>query len=280
MIKTFDYSIEEIHATLVSSLRDFFARSGQKKAVLGLSGGIDSAVVAALAVEALGKENVCGIMMPSPFSTLHSLTDAVDLANNLDIEHMVIPIEKMYMRALRDLAPIFDGDNSWDNTQENIQARIRGMIIMAYSNRRGALALNTSNKSELAMGYGTLYGDLAGAVMVIADIYKIQVYDLARYINRNGIIIPLSTITKAPSAELRHDQKDSDTLPDYALLDPVLHALIEEGKTKEELMKEGVEEALIDRILTLKARSAFKVHQMAPVIKISNKPIHDSSKWV
>lgn len=280
MIKTFDYSIEEIHATLVSSLRDFFARSGQKKAVLGLSGGIDSAVVAALAVEALGKENVCGIMMPSPFSTLHSLTDAVDLANNLDIEHMVIPIEKMYMRALRDLAPIFDGDNSWDNTQENIQARIRGMIIMAYSNRRGALALNTSNKSELAMGYGTLYGDLAGAVMVIADIYKIQVYDLARYINRNGIIIPLSTITKAPSAELRHDQKDSDTLPDYALLDPVLHALIEEGKTKEELIKEGVEEALIDRILTLKARSAFKVHQMAPVIKISNKPIHDSSKWV
>ena len=280
MIKTFDYSIEEIHATLVSSLRDFFARSGQKKAVLGLSGGIDSAVVAALAVEALGKENVCGIMMPSPFSTMHSLTDAMDLANNLDIEHMVIPIEKMYMRAIRDLEPIFKGDDSWDNTQENIQARIRGMIIMAYSNRHGALALNTSNKSELAMGYGTLYGDLSGAVMVIADIYKIQVYDLARYINREKTIIPISTITKAPSAELRHDQKDSDTLPDYALLDPVLHALIEEGRTKEELVKDGVEEALIDRILTLKARSAFKVHQMPPVIKISEKPIHDPTKWV
>lgn len=280
MLKTFDYSIEEIHDQLVSSLREFFAKAGQKKAVLGLSGGIDSAVVAALAVEALGKENVCGIMMPSPFSTLHSLTDAIDLANNLDIKHLVIPIEKMYIRALRDMAPIFEDDHSWDNTQENIQARIRGMIIMAYSNRRGALALNTSNKSELAMGYGTLYGDLAGAVMVIADIYKIQVYDLARYINRNGTIIPISTITKAPSAELRHDQKDSDTLPDYALLDPVLHALIEEGRGKEELVKEGVDEALIERILTLKARSAFKVHQMAPVIKISGKPIHDPSKWV
>lgn len=279
-MKTFDYSIEEIHSTLVSSLRNFFVKCGQKKAVLGLSGGIDSAVVAALAAEALGKENVCGILMPSPFSTMHSLTDAMDLANNLDIEHMVIPIEKMYMRAIRDLEPIFKGDDSWDNTQENIQARIRGMIIMAYSNRHGALALNTSNKSELAMGYGTLYGDLAGAVMVIADIYKIQVYDLARHINREKTIIPISTITKAPSAELRHDQKDSDTLPDYALLDPVLHALIEEGRTKEELIKEGVEEALIDRILTLKARSAFKVHQMPPVIKISEKPIHDPSKWV
>lgn len=279
-MKTFEYSIEEIHATLVSSLREFFAKSGQKKAVLGLSGGIDSAVVAALAVEALGKENVCGILMPSQFSTLHSLTDAVDLANNLDMKHLVIPIEKMYHRAIKDLAPIFDGDNSWDTTQENIQARIRGMIVMAYSNRHGALALNTSNKSELAMGYGTLYGDLAGAVMVIADIYKIQVYDLARYINRERTIIPVSTITKAPSAELRHNQKDTDSLPEYALLDPVLHALIEEGKTKEELVKEGVEEALIDRILTLKARSAFKVHQMAPVIKVSNKPIHYPEKWV
>ncbi len=279
-MKTFEYSIEEIHATLVSSLREFFAKSGQKKAVLGLSGGIDSAVVAALAVEALGKENVCGILMPSQFSTLHSLTDAVDLANNLDMKHLVIPIEKMYNRVIKDLTPIFDGDNSWDNTQENIQARIRGMIVMAYSNRHGALALNTSNKSELAMGYGTLYGDLAGAVMVIADIYKIQVYDLARYINRERTIIPISTITKAPSAELRHDQKDTDSLPEYALLDPVLHALIEEGKSKEELLEEGVDEALIDRILTLKARSAFKVHQMAPVIKVSDKPIHYPEKWV
>lgn len=279
-MKSFEYSIEEIHATLVSSLREFFAKSGQKKAVLGLSGGIDSAVVAALAVEALGKENVCGILMPSQFSTLHSLTDAVDLANNLDMKHLVIPIEKMYNRVIKDLAPIFDGDNSWDNTQENIQARIRGMIVMAYSNRHGALALNTSNKSELAMGYGTLYGDLAGAVMVIADIYKIQVYDLARYINRERTIIPISTITKAPSAELRHDQKDTDSLPEYALLDPVLHALIEEGKSKEELLEEGVDEALIDRILTLQARSAFKVHQMAPVIKVSDKPIHYPEKWV
>ena len=279
-MQSFEYSIEQIHSTLVTSLREFFAKCGQKKAVLGLSGGIDSAVVAALAVEALGKENVCGIMMPSPFSTLHSLTDAVDLANNLDIKYLVIPIEKIYTRVIRDLNPIFKGDSSWDNTQENLQARIRGMIVMAYSNRKGAFVLNTSNKSELAMGYGTLYGDLAGALMVIADIYKIQVYDLARYINRNGTIIPISTITKAPSAELRHDQKDSDTLPDYAILDPVLHALIEEGKTKDELLKEGVDQELIDRILTLKARSSFKLHQMPPVIKVSEKPMHDPSRWV
>lgn len=273
-------SIEVVHEKLVNSLRNFFARCGAKKAVLGLSGGIDSAVVAALAVEALGKENVCGILMPSPYSTLHSLTDAVDLANNLDIKYLVIPIEKIYMRYIKDLSPIFDGDHHWDNTQENIQARIRGTILMSYSNRKGALLLNTSNKSELAMGYGTLYGDLSGALMVIADIYKTQVYDLANHINKNSVIIPVSTITKAPSAELRPDQKDTDSLPEYSVLDPVLHSLIEEGKTKEELIKEGVDSALIDKILTLKARSAFKAHQMAPVIKISNKPLLDKYKWV
>ncbi len=273
-------SIEVVHEKLVNSLRNFFARCGAKKAVLGLSGGIDSAVVAALAVEALGKENVCGILMPSPYSTLHSLTDAVDLANNLDIKYLVIPIEKIYMRYIKDLSPIFDGDHHWDNTQENIQARIRGTILMSYSNRKGALLLNTSNKSELAMGYGTLYGDLSGAIMVIADIYKTQVYDLANHINKNSVIIPVSTITKAPSAELRPDQKDTDSLPEYSVLDPVLHSLIEEGKTKEELIKEGVDSALIDKILTLKARSAFKAHQMAPVIKISNKPLLDQYKWV
>lgn len=273
-------SIEVVHEKLVNSLRNFFARCGAKKAVLGLSGGIDSAVVAALAVEALGKENVCGILMPSPYSTLHSLTDAVDLANNLDIKYLVIPIEKIYMRYIKDLSPIFDGDHHWDNTQENIQARIRGTILMSYSNRKGALLLNTSNKSELAMGYGTLYGDLSGALMVIADIYKTQVYDLANHINKNSVIIPVSTITKAPSAELRPDQKDTDSLPEYSVLDPVLHSLIEEGKTKEELIKEGVDSALIDKILTLKARSAFKAHQMAPVIKISNKPLLDQNKWV
>lgn len=279
-MKTLEYSIESIHDHIVNTLRDYFAKAGKKKAVLGLSGGIDSAVVASLAVEALGKENVCGIMMPSPFSTLHSLTDAVDLANNLDIKYLVVPIEKMYSRILKDLNPIFGGDWSWDVTQENIQARIRGLIVMAYSNRKGALVLNTSNKSELATGYGTLYGDLVGSIMVIADIYKVQVYDLARYINRDGIVIPLSTLTKAPSAELRQDQKDSDSLPDYAELDPVLYNIIEGGMGHEELVKAGVDEALVNKIESLMAKSAFKIHQMAPVIKISEKPIHDKSKWL
>lgn len=279
-MKSLDYSIDAIHDKLIASLRGYFVKAGRKKAVLGLSGGIDSAVVAALAVEALGKENVCGIMMPSPFSTLHSLTDAVDLANNLDIKYLVIPIEKMYGRILKDLNPIFGGDWSWDTTQENIQARIRGLIVMAYSNRKGALVLNTSNKSELATGYGTLYGDLAGSLMVIADIYKVQVYDLARYINRNGTIIPLSTLTKAPSAELRENQKDSDTLPEYDELDPILYNIIEGGMGREELIKWGIDGALVDKVLSLMSKSAFKIHQMAQVIKISEKPIHDPTKWV
>lgn len=273
-------NIASIHQRLVASLRSFFKNAGMQKAVLGLSGGIDSAVVAALAAEALGSENVTGIIMPSAFSTLHSVTDAVDLADNLNIKYYIIPIEKIYDKVLKEIDPIFEGEHHWDNTQENLQARIRGMILMAFSNRRGALLLNTSNKSELAVGYGTLYGDLAGALMVIADIYKLQVYALADYINTEKEIIPFSTITKAPSAELREDQKDTDSLPDYSILDPVLYRMVELGETPEQIIKSGVARELVERITKLKKGAAFKGAQMAPVIKITERPLLDKSKWI
>ena len=273
-------NIASIHQRLVASLRSFFKNAGMQKAVLGLSGGIDSAVVAALAAEALGSENITGIIMPSAFSTLHSVTDAVDLADNLNIKYYIIPIEKIYDKVIKEIDPIFEGEHHWDNTQENLQARIRGMILMAFSNRRGALLLNTSNKSELAVGYGTLYGDLAGALMVIADIYKLQVYALADYINTEKEIIPFSTITKAPSAELREDQKDTDSLPDYSILDPVLYRMVELGETPEQIIESGVARELVERITKLKKGAAFKGAQMAPVIKITERPLLDKSKWI
>ncbi len=272
--------IEEIHDRIVGTLKKFFKEAGQTKAVLGLSGGIDCAVTAALAVEALGAENVTGILMPSEFSSIHSVCDAVDLANNLNIQHYTIPIEKIYNRMIREVEVFFEDKKAWDNTQENIQARIRGTILMAYSNRNGAMLLNTTNKSELSAGYGTLYGDLAGALMVIADIYKMQVYEMAAFINRERTIIPVSTITKAPSAELREGQKDSDSLPDYAVLDQTLYMLNECGMTEEQILQEGVEKALLDKVLKLRRGSAFKAHQLPPVIKVTQKPLLDRSKWV
>ncbi|MDY5823742.1 MAG: NAD(+) synthase [Candidatus Coprenecus sp.] len=275
-----EHNIDKIHDTLVSSLRKFFKDAGMTKAVLGLSGGIDSGVVAPLAVEALGAENVTGILMPSSFSSLHSITDATELAENLGIKHYIIPISDIYDRFMKEIDPIMEGDHSWDNTQENLQARIRGTILMAFSNRKRALLLNTSNKSELSMGYGTLYGDLSGALMVIADIYKLQVYALARYINLEREIIPFSTISKAPSAELRVDQKDTDSLPDYSLLDPILYQLNEMGMSAEEVIAAGVDRQVVERIVRLRKAAAFKGHQMAPVIKISEKPLLDRSKWI
>ncbi len=271
---------EQVHNTIIAALNGFFKDAKRERAVIGISGGIDSAVVASLAVEALGAKNVIGILMPSPFSTLHSISDGVDLATNLGIKYHIIPIEKIYNRFIKDISQVFGANTSWDTTQENIQARIRGTILMAYSNRNGALLLNTSNKSELSAGYGTLYGDLAGALMVIADIYKLQVYDLAHYINRESEIIPISTITKAPSAELREDQKDTDSLPPYNVLDPILYSLNEGGKKVEQLLKEGVDKELLDRIVQLKKCSEFKKHQMPQIIKISDKPLLEKGKWI
>ena len=275
----FSSNIDILYGNLVKGLSQFFHSQGKEKAVLGLSGGIDSAVVMAIAVEALGKENVHGILMPSPFSTLHSVTDAVELAGNLGVKHSIVPIEAIYNRYLKELDALFGCDLK-SVTSENLQARIRGDILMAYSNNTGALLLNTSNKSELAMGYGTLYGDLCGAIMVIGDVYKLQAYNIARYINSNKLIIPESTITKEPSAELRDNQKDSDSLPKYSILDPILHALLEEGKTPEELIESGAERILIDRIVKLNKNSAFKIYQLPPVLQIGNYPLLPDNKCI
>lgn len=273
-------NIEQVNSTLVEGIRKFVSGAGMQKVILGLSGGIDSAVVAALAVEALGKENVHGFMMPSEFSTLHSIQDAVDLADNLGIEYNVVPISKIYNKFMRELEPVFGENNEWNVAEENLQARIRGTLLMAYSNKFNALVLNTSNKSELCTGYGTLYGDLAGAAMIIADLYKCEVYELANYINREREIIPESTITKAPSAELREGQKDSDSLPDYSVLDPILYALNEEEKTAEEIIASGVNPEVVERVIKLKRGAAFKVSQIPPIFNISEKPIGYKEKWL
>ncbi|MFA7116883.1 MAG: NAD(+) synthase [Bacteroidales bacterium] len=272
--------IDAVHQILIDSIIKFFKNANCTKAVLGLSGGIDSAVVCALAVEALGNENVHGILMPSPFSTLSSIADATKLSNNLMLKYDIIPIEKIYERIIKDINPIFGNDNHWDTTQENIQARIRGTILMAYSNRHNALLLNTSNKSEMSTGYGTLYGDLAGSLMVIADLYKIQVYELAEYINFETEKIPFASILKAPSAELRPNQKDSDALPEYNILDPILYQIIEKGKSVEELIKMGADQKIVEKIFRLRKASDFKKHQMAPLIQISEKPLLDKSKCI
>jgi len=274
-------SISQARTTIVVKMRGFFSACGKKKAVLGLSGGIDSALVAALAVEALGLENVHGILMPSAFSTNSSVSDSVDLANNLGISYEIIPIGKLYELYMQELSGFFE-PGKWSVAQENLQARIRGAVLMTYSNRNDALLLNTSNKSELFTGYGTLYGDLCGAMMVIADLYKMQVWEMSRFINEEAgnELIPESIINKAPSAELRPGQKDTDSLPAYEVLDPILHALHEEGLTEEAVIASGADEELVRRVIRLKRGSAFKVMQIPPVIAVGSKPIVPEFKCI
>ena len=273
--------ISDVHDLLVWKIRDYFAGAGLKKAVLGLSGGIDSAIVAALAVDALGAENVHGILMPSEYSSLSSVTDSVELANNLGMSYDIVPIEKIYKRAMIEMFKFFEL-GKWSVAQENLQARIRGTILMTWANRFNALLLNTSNKSELFTGYGTLYGDLCGAMMVIADLYKVQVYELSHYENtlHGKEVIPESILTKAPSAELRPNQKDTDSLPEYEQLDPVLHALCEEGLTPEEVVARGTDAALVERIVKLKKGAAFKVLQIPPVLTVGKHPIVPEFKQI
>ncbi len=263
-------AIALIHDALVLGIRDYFHKLGFKKAILGLSGGIDSAIVLYLAAEALGKENVLSLLLPSGFSTNHSLDDARALSENLGTPYETISIEENFQAFLQTLQPHFK-DLPFSVAEENLQARVRGVLLMAFSNKFGYILLNTTNKSEAAVGYGTLYGDMCGGLAVLGDVYKTQVYELAHYINRNKEIIPSNIITKAPSAELRHNQKDSDSLPEYDLLDKLLYQYIEKRKGPKELVAMGFEQSLVDRVLKMVNGNEWKRFQTPPILRVSPK---------
>ena len=267
---TNDKNMAEIYEVLRLGIRDYFNKMGFKKAILGSSGGVDSAVTQALAVAALGKENVRAVLMPSQYSTLHSVSDAEQLCRNLNNPFDIIPIKGIYDAFMKELQPVFT-DLPFGIAEENIQSRSRGNLLMAIANKFGYILLNTSNKSELATGYGTLYGDMAGGLSVLGDVYKTQVFALARFINRDAEIIPVNIITKPPSAELRPGQKDSDSLPDYDILDRVLYEYIELRNGPKEIMAKGFDPALVARVLKLVNTNEYKRNQFCPIIRVSFK---------
>ncbi|MBP7504415.1 MAG: NAD+ synthase [Prolixibacteraceae bacterium] len=262
--------IGKMEQALLLGIRDYFAKTGFQRATLGLSGGIDSAVVAVLAVRALGPENVRVLLMPSRYSSSHSVDDAVTLAQNLGIRYDNIPIQASVDSIYRDMAPLF-GDLPHDITEENVQARIRGVLLMALSNKFGCLLLNTSNKSECAVGYGTLYGDMNGSLAVLGDLYKTEVYALARWINRHEEIIPHHSIIKPPSAELRPGQKDSDSLPEYPILDDILYQYIELNFSPEEIAASGFDLPLVNKVIRMVNLNEYKRFQAAPILRVSAK---------
>ncbi len=257
-----------VHDALVLGIRDYFAKSGFKKAIAGLSGGVDSALVVALAAKALGPENIFSVLMPSQYSSDHSINDSLKLVENLGSPHAIMPIKDVFDAFEQTLVPHFEGLPP-NVTEENLQSRIRAVYLMAFSNKFGYILLNTSNKSEAAVGYGTLYGDMCGAIGVIGDLYKTQVYELCRYINRDGEIIPENILTKAPSAELRPDQKDSDSLPDYDILDKILYQYIERCQSPQEIAAQGFDTALVQRVLKLVNNAEFKRFQTPPYLRVS-----------
>jgi NAD+ synthase (glutamine-hydrolysing) len=261
---------EEIGRGLILGLRDYIQKCGFKDVVIGLSGGIDSALTAAIAAEALGPEHVTGIAMPSQFSSQHSVDDARALAQNLGIAFHIVPIHPIYAPYETAVDELF-GEKKFDTTNENIQARIRGNLLMAWSNRTGALVVTTGNKSELAVGYCTLYGDMAGGLALLGDVYKTMVYRVSRWINREREIIPESTMTKAPSAELRPNQTDQDTLPPYDVLDGILKLYIEQWLEVDAIAAQGFDRDLVARILKLVDTNEFKRAQAAPTIRVSAK---------
>ncbi|MFY9150696.1 MAG: NAD+ synthase [Prolixibacteraceae bacterium] len=263
-------TIEKIYHALILGIRDYFGKMGFKKATLGLSGGIDSALVLVLAVHALGKENVRVLLMPSRYSSDHSINDAEQLAVNLGIQHEIIPIQPMVDSFEQSLADTFHNLHS-DITEENIQARTRGILLMAISNKFGNILLNTTNKSECAVGYGTLYGDMNGGLSVLGDVYKTDVFKMSNWINRDGEIIPYNTILKPPSAELRPDQKDSDSLPDYDILDQILFNYIELNLSPEEIIARGFDEATVLKTVRMVNTNEYKRFQAPPILRISSK---------
>jgi len=262
--------IEDIYNALIVGLSDYCKKTGFSKVVVGLSGGIDSAVAAAIAVSALGNRNVKAVMMPSRFTSRESITDAMKLAKNLGIELLNLPIDKIFDRFLLSLESVLR-DNIKAVARENIQARIRGVLLMFLSNNFGWLLLSTGNKSEMAVGYTTLYGDLAGGLALISDLYKTEVYKLAYFLNRKRTIIPVNIIKKAPSAELAFNQKDQDVLPEYEILDRILELYLEELKSPEEIVKKGIDPDTVKKTVDMVERNEYKRRQAPPGIKISVK---------
>ena len=251
-------------------LGDFFRKNGYEKAAVGLSGGIDSAVVACLAVAALGRENVRALLMPSPFSSDHSVEDAKALAERLGIAYNVIPITEIYRSAIDTLKPVIGG-TEFDATEENIQTRIRTVLLMALQNKTGHILVNSSNKSENALGLCTLYGDTAGAFSPTGDLYKGEIYDVARYINRTfGDLIPDNILDKEPSSELHLGQKDTDTLPPYEVVDAILYRMIEEGQHREEIINAGFDSEVVEKIHAMIMRNEKKRFQFPPVLRLSS----------
>jgi len=262
--------IEKIHDALVLGIKDYFVKTNLKNAIIGLSGGIDSAVTLVTAVNALGNENVRVLLMPSKYSSEHSVKDAIELANNLKVHYDITPIQPSVDSLLDTLKPIFEGLPE-DIAEENIQARVRGLLLMALSNKFGNILLNTSNKSEIAVGYGTLYGDMNGGLSILGDMYKTDVYRLAKYINSHKEIIPLNIIKKPPSAELKPNQKDTDSLPEYGVLDAILFRYIEQQKNCDDIIKEGFDEALVLKVLKMVNFNEYKRFQTPPILRISSK---------
>ena len=260
--------LSHLHAALVLGLRDYAHKCGFRRALVGLSGGIDSALTAVLAAEALGPSNVTGVSLPSAISSQHSLDDARALAENLGLRYEVIPIASTVEAAEASLGPAFAGQGR-DVTEENIQARVRGLLLMALSNKFNALLLTTGNKSELAVGYCTLYGDMCGGLAVLSDLPKTRVYDLARWVNRSSSVIPDSSITKAPSAELRPGQTDQDSLPPYEILDEILRLYVEEGRSRAEIAQQGFAREVVEDVVRKVDRNEYKRKQAAPGLKIS-----------
>ncbi|MCX6334276.1 MAG: NAD+ synthase [Bacteroidia bacterium] len=269
--------VELIHKALVTGIRDYFSKTGFRSCILGLSGGIDSALCLTLAVEALGNKNARAVLMPSRYSSEHSVKDAVDLAETLEIKYDIVSIEKPLNAFGEILEPLFMGMKS-DVTEENIQARIRAVILMAVSNKYGCILLNTSNKSEASVGYGTLYGDMAGGLSVLGDVYKTEIYKLAGYINRDKQIIPQNTISKLPSAELKPGQFDTDLLPEYSILDSILYQYIELQKPADRITGEGIERATVERVIRMINNNEYKRYQAPPVLRISSKSFGDGRR--
>jgi len=269
--------VELIHKALVTGIHDYFAKTRFSSCIVGLSGGIDSALSLCLAVEALGNENARALLMPSRYSSEHSVADAVALAKNLNVKYDIINIEKPFRAFEEDIAPLFS-DKEKDITEENLQARIRAVLLMAVSNKFGCILLNTSNKSEAAAGYGTLYGDMAGGLSVIGDLYKTDIYKLANYINRNGEIIPDNTIVKKPSAELRPGQFDTDSLPEYRVLDSILYQYIELQKPADRISGEGIDAATVQKVIRLINYNEYKRYQAPPVLRVSSKSFGDGRR--